>query len=270
MNSSTSSEQDFGTRDDQELLSALSSLILEQEEVELIRSGDADVGSVLKRALDRHDNLIKRRMAGGENANWALVELDNFKAYGRFGDLMCTAFLQGGFEPHVEQVIFSKLEPGRNFVDVGANLGWHTLNVASEFARRGSGEVFAFEPQPTIFQYLQKSVAVNGFDEIVTLHNVALADREGTIAMQSSSTNAGGAYITGKTEGNKDFIESVDMCTFDSMSEKITDVAVLKIDIEGAEPLFFQRGRRVFRTRKALYCLRDKCRQIGDGLRIFA
>ncbi len=55
--------------------------------------------------------------------------------------------LQGQpYEPHIQRVIRNELSTGGVFVDIGANVGYHTA-LASSLVGPG-GIVYAFEPNP--------------------------------------------------------------------------------------------------------------------------
>ncbi len=67
--------------------------------------------------------------------------------------------------------------PGLVVADVGANLGVYAL-----LAARGvgpTGEVHAFEPDPENCALLRRSIAANGYEANVTVHEAAVADRVG-------------------------------------------------------------------------------------------
>ncbi len=70
--------------------------------------------------------------------------------------------------------------PGDTVVDVGANIG----EVSIVFSQRvgAAGQVFAFEPQPRVFQYLLGNLALNRCSN-VTARNVALGSAPGAARM---------------------------------------------------------------------------------------
>src|SRR5262249_23935878 len=75
------------------------------------------------------------------------------------------------------QFLCSFLTPASVVLDVGANVGTHTLAFA-----RGAACVYAFEPQPTIFHLLQTNVEKNGLTN-VKLFNVGVAQSRGNLLM---------------------------------------------------------------------------------------
>jgi FkbM family methyltransferase len=71
-----------------------------------------------------------------------------------------------------------EIRPGMTVVDVGANIGFFSLEVL----RRGEGRVHlhAFEPAPDTFARLARNVREAFPDAPVTLHCSALGDRQGS------------------------------------------------------------------------------------------
>ena len=73
-------------------------------------------------------------------------------AYGEFSEL--------------EWVLLDQMiRPGQVVVEAGANMGTHTIPIARKLGR--GGMIYAFEPQPLIFQQLCSNVALN---DLVNVH----------------------------------------------------------------------------------------------------
>ncbi|MCX7827376.1 MAG: FkbM family methyltransferase, partial [Verrucomicrobiae bacterium] len=111
-----------------------------------------------------------------------LVRLPEFKIYVRLNDfgVGLPIFLRRAYEPYVTTAICRFLKPGCVFVDIGANIGYHTLMAAARVGAGGS--VIAFEPNPANCALLQKSIAANGFGNI-RVHPNAVADHEGDVGL---------------------------------------------------------------------------------------
>ena len=89
--------------------------------------------------------------------------------------------LDGYWEMWLTEVLAGLVRPGMKIIDVGANLGYFTLLMADLLG--SSGQVHAFEPNGDLAQRTAQSVTINGFSEIVTLHEQALSDDESDVLL---------------------------------------------------------------------------------------
>ncbi|WP_417526082.1 FkbM family methyltransferase [Marinovum sp.] len=116
---------------------------------------------------------------------------------------------------------------GGVFVDIGANVGNHTLFAALFL---GASRVIPFEPNPKAFELLVSNVLVNGLRDIVDLSRlgVGVSDAEaGGFAMQDRDRNLGGARML---EGQGELA----VHRGDALLEDVTP-DFIKIDVEGME-----------------------------------
>lgn len=86
--------------------------------------------------------------------------------------------LFGSYEPELRACFQNFLRPGFVAVDVGANVGWHTLLMAKCVGDQG--RVIAFEPNPSVRERLEFHVSLNRFRQVEVLP-YALSDREGIV-----------------------------------------------------------------------------------------
>ena len=95
--------------------------------------------------------------------------------------------LEQGLARYIQQTI----QPGMVVVDVGANIGLHTLHAARLVSE--SGKVYAFEPTPRTFEILRGNVQANGFldDGRVDLRCLAVSDRNGTAKFYAYPSECG-------------------------------------------------------------------------------
>jgi len=68
-------------------------------------------------------------------------------------------YLLGAFEKSTAATIRSLVKPGDTVLDIGANVGAHTLGLAQSVGE--AGRVFAFEPADFAFQKLLRNLALN-------------------------------------------------------------------------------------------------------------
>lgn len=139
----------------------------------------------------------------------------------------------GDLERGTRLLIERLIQPGDTFVDVGANVGMHTL--AAGRAMRGSGRIVAFEPFDTTRDLLRKSIRINGLDTLVEVHGSAVSDQAGIQPLfLGASSGHHSLYDLGADAANG---ARVDVATvrLESVILPGQHVNLLKIDVEGAE-----------------------------------
>jgi len=140
----------------------------------------------------------------------------------------------GEHESKESDFILSSLPPGGVFVDVGANIGWHTLKAARHLG--DGGKIYAFEPSPPNVVRLRRNLELNGITNVV-VEEVALSDKEETVQMASSRTRSGNATMADREAPTQSF--EVTCIRLDDYARKhsLRGMDVVKIDVEGAELL---------------------------------
>lgn len=139
-------------------------------------------------------------------------------------------FLQGVYEPSFLKILHHQLEEGDTFVDIGANIGQHSL-----FASRAigdTGKVIAFEPVPKIYNQFKRSVERNGFKNI-QIHNLACGDEDKDSFIYTSSSNMGGSSILFSSHGRVE--EKIKIVRGDTYLQQENKIDLIKIDVEGYE-----------------------------------
>lgn len=116
-------------------------------------------------------------------------------------------------------------DPAGVVLDVGANIGT-TSAVFSQHVP--SGQVYAFEPGPSVFSALKANVALNGLNNVSPL-NLAVAAKSGTVRFFE---DAAYGHIT--TDGRGCDVPAVSIDDF-VMSRALKRVDFIKIDVEGFE-----------------------------------
>lgn len=138
----------------------------------------------------------------------------------------------GDLEPGTRQLIQRFLRPGDLFVDVGANVGLHTIAAAK--AMQGNGKIIAFEPFAETKRLLEKTVWINGFSEIVEIHQAAVSHQRGFEDLFLGATS--GHHSLFAPEDSNEFPSvRVPTVRLDEVVANDEVVSLLKIDVEGAE-----------------------------------
>jgi len=180
------------------------------------------------------DNTILLRTSHGERRG--------YKLYVDTRDISLTPHLvtDGVWEPAVTRILEAYIKPGMRIVEVGANVGFHTLHLAD--LAGPAGRVMCFEANPRLAQLLASSVEVNGFRDRVTIRGVAAADREGQAEFKIFGKHLGSSSFVvadGTAEDYHDTITRVPvtLTTLDKECADWPSIDFLKIDAEGAEPM---------------------------------
>jgi FkbM family methyltransferase len=150
------------------------------------------------------------------------------------------------WEPEVTAAIRSLLRRGDTFIDVGANIGWFTI-MASDIVGK-EGRVIAFEPAPPIFDLLRRNVDINKFTNI-KIEQKALSDKRGTVPFQVGG--AGSHMLRSTVEQDrlvKNAVEVEAVPLDEYLKDFRGDIALMKIDTEGAEGLILAGMRGILRN----------------------
>ena len=165
------------------------------------------------------------------------------------------------------QFVSNTIKAGDLTVDAGANIGYYTLLFARLVGN--GGHVEAFEPIPYLAEALHASVVENGFQSRVTVHRLALDERQGTVSMRHAprTANFGGAHFSSKDSPQADHVDEVVQAV--RLDDIVGDrrCALLKIDVEGAEPRVIRGARVTLATARPVILseLHDKQLRLVSG-----
>jgi FkbM family methyltransferase len=171
---------------------------------------------------------------------------------------------QGTFDPEIEQLLDRMLAPGMSVLDIGANLGYYTLQMA-----RAGARVHAFEAFPYNHSLLTKNIAENGLADSVVPHLVGVASEAGTgrVCIAHETTNMGSMFILPDLDSpvpdGFDAIE-IPLARVDDLVPETEIIEIVKIDIEGAELAAFQGMDRILGRDRPVILLELNSRTLRD------
>lgn len=127
----------------------------------------------------------------------------------------------------------SLIRPGMVIAEVGANVGFYTLEMAKSVGP--SGRILAFEPDPLTFRLLEERVKRGAFTNVET-YQVALGDTSGRATLYCSAYNrADNRLVPTHTEAEVE-LRQIDIRQLDEfLSERTIHLDALKIDVQGYE-----------------------------------
>lgn len=183
-----------------------------------------------------------------------LIETARFLVWGlkaRFRDQKCEF-----------DVIRRHVRPGDIVCDIGANKGSFVLWL-SRWCR--GGRVIAFEPQPDFAARLAAVCRTLRLDN-VTVEAKAVHARSGAQDLFVPSGHSPGASLTRKAVEASSFTTlSVPVVALDDYFAGSDRIALLKIDVEGAELGVLQGAERILRRHAPLLVLECENRHLAPG-----
>lgn len=140
----------------------------------------------------------------------------------------------GSYEKDYIEVIQTYIKPGNTVLDIGANIGLHTLHFSR--AVGPLGKVIAFEPDPSNLELLRFNVKRNKCNNVV-IHPYALGAHSQSRKLYLCQRNKGKQSFADLDELNDPITVNVRKALDFSGFEH---AAVVKMDVEGAEPMVFE------------------------------
>jgi len=142
-------------------------------------------------------------------------------------------YLTGTYEPPTARIIAETLSPGDTFIDIGANAGFFTLLASVSVG--DTGNVFAFEPVPSMKQRIMDNISLNSMKNI-TVHNTAVSNKKDVLSLFEGPEGHKGVSSLRPIENSAATLQ-VNTAPLDSFVDSFTSIKLIKIDVEGAEQL---------------------------------
>jgi FkbM family methyltransferase len=142
-------------------------------------------------------------------------------------------YVQGDYEAELLRLIDTMDLRGSVCVDIGANIGLHSLAMSCAVGR--TGKVFAFEPEAHNFHLLQHNLQANGASNVIP-QQLAAGDAPGSCRLVLNPRNYGDHRVCTADVAGRRFQE-VPLTTVDVCLQDVPDGAVglVKIDVQGYE-----------------------------------
>lgn len=205
----------------------------------VLRSNLKNVFIIIENHLDRQSPTVK--LYSTKYGELYLIE----------NDVMTEVINSGrSYEPHFYDLIKIILNGNDNVIDLGANIGLHSISMARLVPQ---GMVYSFEPQSLSSTQLQLNALRNNIDNI-RVYNLAASNLTGFVCgmefidYSKSRSNIGNIKIVDKNIG-----DLVMTLSLDDLS--LRDIAFVKIDVQGYEYLALQGMRNILMSHRPLIFL---------------
>lgn len=145
----------------------------------------------------------------------------------------------GEYEGKTMASILPLVPKNMNVLDIGANVGYWTINLASRITDKN--KVFSFEPVGSNYNRILEHIRLNGLSNKCFVYNIGLSDKETTANIHinpSDLQNGASTFNATIQEGEGDcLVQKLDDLY---IKEKIKNVGFIKIDVEGFEVKAFR------------------------------
>lgn len=192
-----------------------------------------------KRGL--RDSELARRI-GEKISGDVVLEMPEFMGQFRCSpksDLFKATVVNGSYERKFVDLFRQYLDPERDFIDVGANIGFYSV-LAAKLLR--GGRVLSFEPTDAAYERLTHNIELNGVTENIIVFKGVASDKPGETMVHQidgmeeySSMGAivHDAVADKPTRSTQTMAETVDAL----VARHSLRPGLIKIDVEGAEAL---------------------------------
>lgn len=159
----------------------------------------------------------------------------------------------GHWEEPVHRVVRGLIRPGDITVEVGANLGYYTIQMARSVGPEG--RVVSFEANPRMASYLKRSVIFNGVSDRIDVIEKAASDTTGRLSFMLSRRFSGSGHLLVTESGiaeDQSIIE-VDAIRVDDLG--LDRIDFLRMDAEGSEPLILKGAEKALSNPEITICM---------------
>lgn len=139
-----------------------------------------------------------------------------------------------------------------NIIEIGSNIGTHTIPLAKHVSN--GGQIFSFEPQSQNHELLMKNIFHNNIKN-VNIAQIAISSKEGRAFMNTFDNEKINNYGDAKIFENKlENFEEVSVKTLDQLFldklNKNFSIKLIKCDAQGQEPNIIKGSKKIIEKNK--------------------
>jgi len=175
------------------------------------------------------------------------IDFEGLKLFPWRGDNLIGDLIKatGKYEAYMLPLFVNSVPVGGTVLDIGANIGVYTLSAARKAGKRG--RVLAIEPVARNVQSLCAGILGNGFENVSVLP-VAASAASGVVPMLRRSDSSNG--IVDAHAATHATASCVPSQRLDFLLAGLESLDVIKIDVEGHEPIAWQGIESLVRKHK--------------------
>lgn len=147
------------------------------------------------------------------------------------------------------QILLKVLKKDDVFIDVGANIGYYSILALGQGAT-----TYSFEPNEALHFYISYSAELNADEKKLHLSSKIVSDHQGyehfVFEKESEISHIGQLGVHKKAK-------KLECTSLDSVAtlHNLKSIKLVKIDVEGAEPVVFKGMKKLFTQKKISYLL---------------
>ena len=159
------------------------------------------------------------------------------------------------------EVIMQLLPKRGNFIDIGANIGWHSLIIAKKLKKI---KVYAFEPIKKTYKFLIQNIKLNSIRNIKP-YNFGFYNENKKISFYTYKEGSVNASIKNLSQRSSVILQKAYVKIFDDfINRNKLKVDFIKCDVEGAELFVFLGAKKILlKDKPIVFCemLRKWCKK---------
>lgn len=178
------------------------------------------------------DNFMKKLLGKNKEDKIKISFKDGFHLFCSSNDL--GAIAETCVTEDYQQKVAVEIQPGNIVFDIGAHIGSFSIYAANKGAI-----VYAFEPDKDNYLKLLANIKLNNYVKVITPFNYGIYSFTGELELDIASDNKGGHSLLTNNSNSKLSIPVKKLSKV--LTElKISNIDLMKIDIEGAEYEIFK------------------------------
>lgn len=174
-----------------------------------------------------------------------------------FGYVDQYIYENGIYEKDIIDDIRLALSPEKTLLDIGSNIGQHSL-ILAPYCK----QVFAFEPVPHIYEEFSNSIKANNYKNI-TLQNSAVGDKEENKDIYFIDSNTGASSLIENKKASRTI--PIKINRLENLLPKDQKFDVVKMDVEGYEAIVLLGNKEIFIKNKPCIFLEFCPSSINDA-----
>lgn len=156
-----------------------------------------------------------------------------------------------GTETEENAMILKLIKPGDVVFDIGANIGWYTINI---LLKRQGTSVYSFEPIESSYQHLKQNLTLNNLNS-ENAYNIGFSDEDKKVKFYFDTKFAMASSMANLREDKDTVVVDGEVRKLDNFVAKtltLERLDFIKCDVEGAELFVFQGGIETIKRYKPI------------------